>query len=706
MKINKFKLLVFLTILFSVVIMNGELKAQFENKWMNVGSLHNWYSEIGSEIEHGFVASQQYGLQWPAIYPYQDMQAAKAFWIGCKNFAEEDGTTFDFKVVHVGPRVTGVDEFFPVEFTVISKFDPGNVVVNGIDSYEKLVEIDEVDETMPFDRLMYNEVNTQIGITIKRRIYQFSADYHDDYIVQDYTFINTGNTDGDEEIERPGITLEDVVFHFQHRLAISRQTRYLVGNSSGWGVNTMLDARGEPGRADDDNPDGLRMQWAWHGYYSAFNEYNNIGVPVFHSGGQNYIGVADTVGRLGSAQFTGIISLFASKSPAEFDTDDAAQPSTTQYTSSDGTVAYNNSAWNASLMASEYSWMTKGHPEKRHAELIDGSSDYAVHATSTNDPGAGSGNNSGYSNAHGYGPYTLASGDSVRVIWVEAASGLSREEAIKVGMKFKEDFTNGVSSATEVKNLAVMTGKDSLIQTFKRVKNDFDADWNVPSAPLPPKDFVINSAGGRIDMSWDVHDNPGDINGFEIYRNATGNVPGYEDHEYFSKFELVATLGSEVREYSDTTASLNEDYYYYILSVGDEIAGNPGLNIPNHTLKSSRYYTQSFEPANALTPGEPSLTKKVRITPNPYIIDSGTLYGGSGNRNRLTFVNLPGVCTIKIYTELGELVKTIDHNDGSGAEKWFLNTNSNQILVSGIYIAVVHEAATGNQEIVKFVVIR
>ena len=56
--------------------------AQYENVWMNVGSLHNWYSEIGCEVEHGWVASQQYGLRWPAIYEYQDSQAAKGFWMG------------------------------------------------------------------------------------------------------------------------------------------------------------------------------------------------------------------------------------------------------------------------------------------------------------------------------------------------------------------------------------------------------------------------------------------------------------------------------------------------------------------------------------------------------------------------------------------------------------------------------------------------
>ena len=36
---------------------------------------------------------------------------------------------------------------------------------------------------------------------MKRKIYQFSNPYYDNFHVTEYTFINTGNIDGDEEIE-------------------------------------------------------------------------------------------------------------------------------------------------------------------------------------------------------------------------------------------------------------------------------------------------------------------------------------------------------------------------------------------------------------------------------------------------------------------------------------------------------------------------
>ena len=87
-----------------VLFYQSNLNAQFDNVWINAGSLHNWYSEIGSELEEGFVLRQQYGMQWPAIYRAQDMQAARGWWIGARNFTDENGVNFPYKVITVGPR--------------------------------------------------------------------------------------------------------------------------------------------------------------------------------------------------------------------------------------------------------------------------------------------------------------------------------------------------------------------------------------------------------------------------------------------------------------------------------------------------------------------------------------------------------------------------------------------------------------------------
>ena len=80
--------------------------AQQEVKWMAAGSLQNWYSSMGCEIEVGRSSSadQQDGLQWPGWYPYQDAQAAKSLWIGTTNYTDASNVAWPYKVVHVGPR--------------------------------------------------------------------------------------------------------------------------------------------------------------------------------------------------------------------------------------------------------------------------------------------------------------------------------------------------------------------------------------------------------------------------------------------------------------------------------------------------------------------------------------------------------------------------------------------------------------------------
>ena len=97
----------------------------------------------------------------------------------------------------------------------------------------------------------------------------------------------------------------------------------------------------------------------------------------------------------------------------------------------------------------------------------------------------------------------------------------------------------------------------------------------------------------------------------------------------------------------------------------------------------------------------------IRVVPNPYNISASSELGfGELAQNRLYFFNIPGRCDIKIYSELGELIETIEHRDGSGDQAWDSLTSSGQIIVSGIYIAVIENKDTGGKKIVKFVIIR
>ena len=92
----------------------------------------------------------------------------------------------------------------------------GEAYWGSVEEFLEESKVDEIDENLPADRLIYNVVNTSIGITMTRKIYAFSQQYNSNYFIYDYVFKNTGIVDKDGTVNEQ--TLEDVVFFFQYRL--------------------------------------------------------------------------------------------------------------------------------------------------------------------------------------------------------------------------------------------------------------------------------------------------------------------------------------------------------------------------------------------------------------------------------------------------------------------------------------------------------
>ena len=66
--------------------------------------------------------------------------------------------------------------------------------------------------------MIINKVATQIGVTMERKIFQFSQQFNDNYIIYDYTFTNTGDTDGDTTtIELPNNTIDGFYTFWTYR---------------------------------------------------------------------------------------------------------------------------------------------------------------------------------------------------------------------------------------------------------------------------------------------------------------------------------------------------------------------------------------------------------------------------------------------------------------------------------------------------------
>jgi hypothetical protein len=73
----------------------------------------------------------------------------------------------------------------------------------------------------------------------------------------------------------------------------------------------------------------------------------------------------------------------------------------------------------------------------------------------------------------------------------------------------------------------------------------------------------------------------------------------------------------------------------------------------------------------------------IRVVPNPFVAASEITRGRG--LQRILFTNLPPQATIRIYTISGNLVRVLDHADGSGTEEWDVRTRFDLLVASGNY---------------------
>jgi hypothetical protein len=73
----------------------------------------------------------------------------------------------------------------------------------------------------------------------------------------------------------------------------------------------------------------------------------------------------------------------------------------------------------------------------------------------------------------------------------------------------------------------------------------------------------------------------------------------------------------------------------------------------------------------------------IAVVPNPFIA-ANEITRGEG-RQRILFTKLPPQATIRIYTISGNLVRILEHGDGSGTEEWDVRTRFDLLVASGNY---------------------
>ncbi len=76
---------------------------------------------------------------------------------------------------------------------------------------------------------------------------------------------------------------------------------------------------------------------------------------------------------------------------------------------------------------------------------------------------------------------------------------------------------------------------------------------------------------------------------------------------------------------------------------------------------------------------------KITTVPNPFVVSSIYEIGAYGTEKEVQFHQLPPQCTIRIYNIAGDLIRTIEHTDGTPLESWNLQSYNQQEVSFGVY---------------------
>lgn len=681
-----------------------------EIKWLRVTDLQSFVNEIGAEYEVESTAGNGNMFSWPAQFGIdQNTVRMRGLWIGCKDFNDPiEKKMKGVKVIGSGPRnaTDRINQIFEKSIQLVGKNYHPAVIVDDqkatlLDNYDLL---DSLDDKMDADRMVVVKFNTSMGISVTKKVSVFTNQNHGSYYINDYTFTNTGiyNRNGDVFKQ----TLKDLWFYFMYRYAFAGETSSGFGStwgafSSTWGNSTINEAFGNNPAAPEFN-DPLSPLYKMRGFYSWYGPNKDRAVSYAEDWGCPN---EKDDGVLGSAKYAGCVTLYADAS-AKNKVDDPAQPKTTWFIGSDINIMLANvSQYDEVFMADRYAAMTEGHSPKPHSAYV--GEDYPINYT---DPRRQTGG--GTSQGQGFGPYVLEYGESIRIVFAEAVTGLERNKNREIGGNWLQ-WRNGTgtpalklptgSSTTDYnlyKRKWAETGKDSVLKLYRNAMNNFKLGYKIPSPPPPPKQFVVTSGGDRIQLTWaDNAASAPHFNGYVIYRSV-GNVLDPK-----TKYEKIfeCNKSNVVHSYNDMTAVRGFDYYYYIQSKDD---GTQNDVKPGQPLYSSMFWTVTSTPATLQRPAVSTTLDSVRVVPNPYDIRARLYqYGDKSQYDRIAFYGLPPVCKLKIFTERGDLIWEKDHTRGTGDELWDSTTSSGQIIASGIYILYV-EAPDGRKVFRKFVVIR
>ncbi|MFH1214218.1 MAG: hypothetical protein V1681_09015 [Candidatus Neomarinimicrobiota bacterium] len=580
----------------------------------------------------------------------------------------------------------------------IRRYRPPNVVVDGVAQNQEYTW--QVDPTLKSDiKAVWEDVIPFWGIRTHIEVTGFSNPNHDNYLIWKATYKFTGETKRAIETPDSNDFFPDQTMRLWWPLSFSFGPSkggeyYSLGDYACEGEDDLDSWFGRPSNlVRNANRDSLKIAYYW--------DYKSPGVKVYSNGSSDDSGDPDRVtGHLIAPQIPGFALLHSAKNSFNLNDDNPSQP----YAMPHATIL--DDLWLRRDFGLRDTYIGDDTRGKFPLDPI------AEGWINENDK------QKGPMRFITIGPYELTKNsqagitDSICAVYAVGAGSISWEMAHSIGA----DWLSGVITDQQ-KDEYILTGKDSLFQAMDRANWAWHRGLDIPDPP-PPPDVTVTSRADRIVVEWSYPNNAyfkdpdtgvDDWYSWRIYRKKGASYVNSPDDSYSGEnWEMIyETTDRNETVYADSAVTRGVSYYYAVTALDDGTQNTDGL-FPGQKLESSRYVNRTGLPAIPYKAGK-ERSDLVRVVPNPATIAAGTL-GSPGEKDRILIANLPYKCKLQIFTETGDLIKTI-HHIGTDQEIWHQRTDANQYIMSGIYILSVLEAedATGkslSDQFVKFIIVR
>jgi len=661
---------------------------------------------------------------------------------------EEDAngwiTDVNFHNFRAGPAifVKGANTLVPPEYATqwrdyliyYSSFDGGDqgILWNNppFQKMENFVGSENFQPLLP-EEVNYIEFPTATGISVKQRSMAWSYPDYDDFIIYDYTFVNTGDMVFPAIGQtKPNIqTLDEVWFVFHTGIQVSTKGQLNfhyndefmssaapAGGFGGWNQIDHGSTYTDYFAVENNTDDGKGMLF-YSRDYNGGREPHPDDTYGKHTGWEEELKYDPTFENIELQDPACFGYVFLYRTPPIGGNPDPFEADPTYFN------IYNDELDN---------FKGKDLDMNEHFHLGSlGEQGMFEFITHDRIPDNNDGNMYCFYTAS-FGPYTMAPGDSIRLILAEVAGSLDLHDVIMgdPDHHFPDSSIAAIRRHAEAARRAVKWGFGENIAGIKLAAD-------VPESPPAPNCNAANVSAGSdtaiIAVQWDrlaeetdIVDGSGevfyrgseDLGGYRIYRGKDPrgiwdlliDIPIEDVNQYWNDeigkykyLDMDLQFGFECRYYVEA----------YNPNPGTWVSAN-GTQVDNlRELVSDDYNMTHLIGAR---PGPVSILDSwdVFVAPNPYVEGDPDRSFGEPTPDKIEFRNLPENATIKIFALSGDLVKTLEHGPDSygnlyGSIAWDQRTDSGLRVAPGVYIYAIEshtEGTVGSRTMGKLMIIR